>query len=134
MIVLVAKTDDPNHGSLLEGVSDSDLIDGAGQVILELLHTSLGDFDQMEILDKQDLKRAVCMAPPPADEDERSKECRALLTRALRLLGAGYYRSLLLEEREKVGRISYRLEAMMRFKEKILKGDLDEVEHPGWKP
>jgi hypothetical protein len=39
------------------------------------------------------------------------------------LLKAGYYRSLLLEEKERVGRIDYRLEAMLRFRQRILKDD-----------
>jgi hypothetical protein len=52
------------------------------------------------------------------------EDVEAVLVRALRLLVAGYYRSLLVEERERVGRIDCRLEAMMRFKERILRDDI----------
>jgi hypothetical protein len=49
-----------NHDSfpLFEGVSDSDLVDGAGQVILEFLESNFGDMNQTEILDVCDLTKA----------------------------------------------------------------------------
>jgi len=117
----VAQTDDQDSYQLFEGVSDSDLVDGAGQVILEFLESNFGDMDQMGILDVRDLMSALGSARLPAREEVRLEVVEAVLVRALRLLKAGYYRSLLLEERERVGRINYRLEAMMRFKERILK-------------
>ncbi len=102
-----------------------DLIDGAGQVILEFLESNFGDMRQMEILDVRDLMSALGSARLPAGEDVHLEVVEAVLVRALRLLGAGYYRSLLVEERERVGRINYRFEAMMRFRERILKADRD---------
>jgi hypothetical protein len=121
--VQVAETNDEDSFPLFEGVSDSDLIDGAGQVILEFLESNFGGINQMEILDVRDLMSALGSARLPAREDVRLEVVKAVLVRAVRLLGAGYYRSLLVEERERVGRIDYRLEAMMRFKERILKAD-----------
>jgi hypothetical protein len=123
--VQVAQTDDQNLCPLCEGVSDSDLVDGAGQVILEFLESNFGNMNQMGVLDVRDLMSALGSASLPAREDVRSDVVEAVLIRALRLLKAGYYRSLLLEERERVGRINCRLEAMLRFKEKILKPEPD---------
>jgi hypothetical protein len=68
---------------------------------------------------------ALGSARLPVREEVHLEVVEAVLVRALRLLKAGYYRSLLLEERERVGRTNYRLEAMMRFKEKILKAETD---------
>lgn len=102
-----------------------DLVDGAGQVILEFLESSFGDMNQMEILDVRDLMRALGSARLPARENGHLEAVEAVVIRALRLLKAGYYRSLLLEERDRVGRINYRLEAMTRFRERILKADAD---------
>lgn len=123
VLVQVAETKNQDSYQLFEGVSDSDLVDGAGQVILEFLESNFGDMNQMEILDVRDLMSALGSARLPAGEDVHMEEMEAVLARALRLLDAGYYRSLLVEERERVGRINYRLEAMMRFKERILKDD-----------
>jgi len=123
--VQVAETKNQDSYPLFEEVSDSDLVDGAGQVILEFLESNFGDMNQMEILDVRDLMSALGSARLPAEEGVHMEEVEAVLVRALRLLGAGYYRSLLVEERERVGRINYRLEAMMRFKERILKDDTD---------
>jgi hypothetical protein len=120
----VAQTNDQDPYRLLEGVSDLDLVDGAGQVILEFLESNFGDMNLMVILDVQDLMSALGSARSPAGEDVHLEAVEAVLFRALRLLKAGYYRSLLLEERERVGRINYRLEAMTRFKERILKADV----------
>jgi hypothetical protein len=121
----VAQADDRGTRPLFEGVSDLDLVDGAGQVILEFLEANLGEMDQMGILDVQDLMRAWGSAGFPVREDIRVGGVEAVLIRALRLLKAGYYRSLLIEERERVGKIDYRLEAMMRFRERILRADAD---------
>jgi hypothetical protein len=119
----VAQTNGQDPYPLFEGVSDSDLVDGAGQVILEFLESNFGDVSQMEILDVQDLMSAFGSARFPASEDVHLEAVEAVLIRALRLLKAGYYRSLLLEEKERVGRINYRLEAMLRFRQRILKDD-----------
>ena len=121
--VLAVSTDGPGHVWLFEGVSDADLVDGAGQVILEFLKSTFDGLNQMEILDAQDLKNAIGATLLAADKDRQLEECMAELNRALRLLGAGYYRSLLLEERERVGKVNYRFEAMMKFRERIRSGD-----------
>ena len=119
MCVQTARSVDSDRPSVLEGINDSDLVDGAGQVLLEFLKSSFGDFSQMEILDVQDLKRAMDAVQGQVDGDEQLRGRLASLIRVLHLLGAGYYRSLLLEERDRVGRVNYRFEAMMQFKEKI---------------
>ena len=94
-------------------------------MILEFLESNFGDVSQMEILDVRDLMSAFRSARFPTSEDVHLKAAEAVLIRALRLLKAGYYRSLLLEEKERVGRINYRLEAMLRFRQRILKDDTD---------
>jgi hypothetical protein len=119
MGVLVLGTDARGPATALEEVSDCDLVDGAGQVILELLKSGFGEFDQMEILDTKDLKRAVGTAQLMVDGDGRLEQRMRGLNRALHLLETGYYRNLLLEERDRVGRIDYRFEAMRNFKERI---------------
>jgi hypothetical protein len=123
----VAQTNDHDPYPLFEGVNDLDLVDGAGQVILEFLELSFGDMNQMEILDVWDLMRALGSARLSAREDGHLEAVEAVVIRALRLLKAGYYRSLLLEERDRVGRINCRLEAMTRFRERILMADADGV-------
>ncbi len=119
MYVQAVRTVDSGHASLLDGINDSDLADGAGQVLLEFLKSNFGDFGQMEILDVQDLKKALEVVEGQADGDDQLKDRLTVLIRILHLLGAGYYRSLLLEERDRVGRVNYRFEAMMRLKERI---------------
>jgi hypothetical protein len=111
---------DASFYPLLEGISDVDLKDGAGQVILELLEARSVELEQIEILDREDLRRAVASSSTPVD-DADFEGTKIALDRALRLLNAGYYRSLLIEERERVGRVDYRLEAMKRFRERILR-------------
>jgi hypothetical protein len=128
--VLIDGTNELRHESLLNGVSDSDLLDGAGQVILEYLNSNFEGVNQMEILDMRDLQKALRAAPLASEGVNRRGEYEAVLVRALRLLGAGYYRTLLLEEKERVGKINFRFEAMMRFKERIQRSDLDSQGPP----
>ena len=123
----VVQTNGQDRFPLFEGVSDSDLVDGAGQVILEFLESNFGGMNQMEILDVRDLMSAFGSARLPASEDVHLESVEAVLIRALRLLKAGYYRSLLLEEKERVGRINYRLQAMLRFRQRILEDDADTI-------
>ena len=113
---------DSDRAALLEGIDDSDLADGAGQVILEFLNSNFGNLSQMEILDVQDLKKAFEMVQVEADGNGRLEACMKTLIKLLHLLGAGYYRNLLMEERDRVGRINYRFEAMMQLKERIQRG------------
>jgi len=125
-----AVTEEALFALLFEGVNDSDLVDGAGQVILEFLKSSFDGVSQMEILDKMDLQKAIGVFAVDMKEEGLFEERKAVLNRALRLLRAGYYRSLLIEERKRVGRVSYRLEAMMRFRDSIMKGHI-ERDGPG---
>jgi hypothetical protein len=125
--VLALEVDAPSSNSLLEGVSETDLVDGAGQVILELLKSSFGEFDQIEILDTRDLLKAIGLAQLEASAEGRLEECVRVVIRALHLLGAGCYRSLLTEERSRVGRSDYRFEAMMKFREQIQGHAMDGV-------
>ena len=119
--------------ALSEDVNDRDLEDGAGEVILEILRTIDCRLKQKEIYDKQDLRNAVCLLLDPVDGDCRLEEGHlALLLTAFRLLAVGYYRNLLIEERERVGRMDCRGQAMHRFKERLLKSSEFAINKFNW--
>ncbi len=114
------KSDGSSLITLSDGVSDSDLADGAGQIMLEFIRSAYPGLSQTEILDRGDLRRAVSESMVVL-QDDSSDGNRMVLVRALRLLREGYYRSLLMEERERVGKAGYRYEAMLRFRERMRK-------------
>jgi hypothetical protein len=125
---------DGGRAAQVEGISDRDLADGAGQVILEFIKSNFGEFDQTEILDIKDLRRAVGAAQLMVDADSRLEQCMRCIIGVLHLLETGYYRSLLLEERNRVGKIDYRFEAMMKFKDMIQKAVIDRPGSSLWPP
>jgi hypothetical protein len=110
--------------ALSEEISDSDLADGAGQIILEFLRSANLNLSEIQIIDRNDLKSVIKHAATVL-QGESSEGSLAVLLSALRLLKGGYYRSLLMEERERVGRAGYRYEAMNRFRERISKEERD---------
>jgi len=130
-VVSTAGIQRSNDGLQLDGVSDADLADGAGQVILDYIASGSREVEQMEILDVKDL-RSVLLAAHLLVEHDQPTECEEVLVRAIRLLAAGYYRNLLLEEKEKVGRVSFRYEAMTKFRERIQRSDVDRNDLRSW--
>jgi hypothetical protein len=109
--------------ALIDKIDDVDLEDGAGQILSELIKLIDERVDQNDIIDKQDLKNAVThLMKRNGNSDDIETWIDGLLA-ALRLLSMGHYRSLLIEERERVGRIDCRIEAMKRFRKRVIGGD-----------
>lgn len=107
-----------------EALNDRDLVDGAGEAILEILREADPRLQQKEMKTKQDLRNAVASLLNPKDGivKARGEDFERLLI-ALRLLSIGYYRALFLEEGERVGRVDGRAAAAKRFKERVLAGE-----------
>jgi hypothetical protein len=121
--MLAVKTDPLDLASVVEDIMDSDLVDGAGQVIVEFLKSAVEGLELTEILDRQDLKKVIGLLTYRfGDELVTPEPWKSIFLRALRLLEVGYYRSLLVEERERAGRANYRFEAMVRFREEMMNG------------
>jgi hypothetical protein len=107
---------------LAEEVDDRDLEDGAGQVILYLFKNVDDRTEQKDILTREDLAAGMNLLLSPAEGKFRLDDghLRPLLT-ALRLLWAGYYGELVVQEKHRCGEEGYRAEATKRFRDRVLK-------------
>ena len=107
--------------ALTDRSNDRDIEEGAGEVMLEILKAADDSLLVAEISGKHDLLSAVATLLNPSDGQVRLQERdMALVLSALRLVSVGYYRSLIVEERFRVGRLGCRAEAVRRFRERLL--------------
>lgn len=106
-------------------IDDRDLEDGAGQVILALFKNVDDRIGQRDILTREDLSAAMRLLSTPPGGDCRLEEghLRPILT-AFRLLWAGHYRELVLEEKHCWGEKGYRAEAIERFRRRVFEHTL----------
>jgi hypothetical protein len=107
--------------ALADRVNDRDIEDGAGEIVLRILRGADDRLAVAQISGKRDLMNAVAVLLNPKDGRVRlGSEDADLVLSALRLMAVGYYRSLMIEERFRVGRLECRGEAMRRFEERLL--------------
>ena len=107
---------------LIEGIADRDLEDGAGQVVLDLLKTVDDRIIREDITSQAELCAAMAELISPAEGECRLEEGHmGPILSALRLLWAGYYREIVIEEKHRRGEVGYRVAAVSRFRETIFK-------------